>query len=129
LGFSLSDSKTVAPTYITTCLDTVFNISLGVIQIPKSKLDETLTVCKFYFSKVFISKHQLQVLIGHLMFLHKAIKPARAFVNRILALLQGMGNTAKAAIDEGTKRDLQWFIFLRVCVHRSKFLWMLLLLV
>jgi hypothetical protein len=55
----------------------------------------------------FISKHQLQFLIGHLMFLHKAIKPARAFVNRILALLRGMGSAAKVVIDEGTKRDLQ----------------------
>jgi hypothetical protein len=48
------------------------------------------------------------------MFLHKAIKPARAFVNRILALLREMGTAAKAAIDEGTKRDLQWFM---ACAH------------
>jgi hypothetical protein len=56
----------------------------------------------------------LQVLIGHLMFLHKAIKPARVFVNPILALLRNMGAAAKAAIDEGTKRDLQWFM---ACAH------------
>jgi hypothetical protein len=114
LGFSLSNSKTVAPTFVSTCLGIVFNISLGVIQIPKSKLEETLSLCKFYLYKKFISKHQLQVLIGHLMFLHKAIKPARAFVNCILALLRGMGTTAKVAIDEGTKRDLQWFM---ACAH------------
>jgi hypothetical protein len=83
-------------------------------QIPKSKLDETIALCKFHFSKKFISKNKLQVLIGHLMFLHKAIKPARVFVNRILALLRNMGAGAKAAIDEGTKRDLQCFI---ACAH------------
>jgi hypothetical protein len=48
------------------------------------------------------------------MFLHKAIKPARAFINLILALLWEMGTAAKAAIDEGTKRDLQWFM---ACAH------------
>jgi hypothetical protein len=32
------------------------------------------------------------------------------FVNRILALLRKMGDAPKAAIDEGTKQDLQWFI-------------------
>jgi hypothetical protein len=48
------------------------------------------------------------------MFLHKAIRPARVFVNRILALLRKMGNTNRAAIDEDTKRDLQWF---KACAH------------
>jgi uncharacterized protein VirK/YbjX len=83
--------------------------------MPKSTLEETLSLCKFYLHKKFISKHQLQVLIGHLMFLHKAIKPARAFINHILALLRrGMGTAAKVAIDEGTKLDLQWFM---ACAH------------
>jgi hypothetical protein len=44
------------------------------------------------------------------MFLHKAIKPARLFVNRILALLQEMGEVTAIAIDEASKQDLQWFI-------------------
>jgi hypothetical protein len=58
----------------------------------------------------------LQVLIGHLIFLHKAIKPARAFVNCILALLRSMGTAPKAAISEGTKQDLQWFM---ACAHAA----------
>jgi hypothetical protein len=48
------------------------------------------------------------------MFLHKAIKPTKVFVNRILALLRNMGQATKAAIDEGTKRDFQWFM---ACAH------------
>jgi hypothetical protein len=48
------------------------------------------------------------------MFLHKAIKPARLFVKRILALLRSMGDTGRVAIDEGTKQDLRWFIS---CAH------------
>jgi hypothetical protein len=65
LGFVISDSKTVAPTYVATCLGIVFNILEGFIQIPKSKLEETVSPCRFYFVKKFISKNQLQVLIGH----------------------------------------------------------------
>jgi hypothetical protein len=49
LGFVISDSKTVAPTYITTCLGIVFNISLGCIFIPKLKLTETIALCEAYF--------------------------------------------------------------------------------
>jgi hypothetical protein len=48
------------------------------------------------------------------MFLHKAIKPARLFVNRILALLCDMGPAASVAINEGTRQDLRWFI---ACAH------------
>jgi hypothetical protein len=80
LGFVISGSKTVAPTHVATCLGIVFNISLGVISIPNIKLEETISLCKFYISKKFISKNKLQVLIGHLMFLHKAIRPGRVFV-------------------------------------------------
>jgi hypothetical protein len=114
LGFVISNSKTVAPTYVATCLGISFNIQLGVLSIPNTKLHETISLCNFYLNKKYISKHQLQVLIGTLMFLHKAIKPTRVFVNRILALLRNMGHATKAAIDEGTKRDLQWF---KACAH------------
>jgi hypothetical protein len=53
------------------------------------------------------------------MFLHKAIKPARLFVNRILALLREMGNANVVAIDEGFHRDLQWFIASTQAVNGS----------
>jgi hypothetical protein len=114
LGFLISSSKTIPPTSVATCLGIVFNIQIGVLQIPSIKLQEIVSLCKHYFSKKFITKNQLQALIGSLIFLHKAIKPARTFVNRILALLRKMGTATKIAIDEATKQDLQWFI---ACAH------------
>jgi hypothetical protein len=92
LGFLISSSKTVLPTSVATCLGIVFNIRLGVLQIPQLKLQEIISLCNHYFIKKFITKNQLQALIGSLIFLHKAIKPARTFVNRILAFLRKMGN-------------------------------------
>jgi hypothetical protein len=65
LGFVISASKTVAPTHVATCLGLVFNISLGCISIPKIKLAETISLCEHYIFKKFITKNQLQVLIGH----------------------------------------------------------------
>jgi hypothetical protein len=59
LGFVISASKTVAPTYTSTCLGIVFNISDGYISIPKSKLDETISLCKFhYFKKSITGSYQ-----------------------------------------------------------------------
>jgi hypothetical protein len=64
LGFIISNSKTVPPTSVATCLHIVFHIRLGVLQIPNNKLQEIISLCNHYFSKKFISKNQLQALIG-----------------------------------------------------------------
>jgi hypothetical protein len=79
---------------------------MGIFKFQNQNLKRPYLSAKNFIFK-FISKNQLQVLIGHLIFLHKAVKPARVFVNRILALLRKMGDAPKAAI-EGTKQDLQW---------------------
>jgi hypothetical protein len=104
----------VAPTSGAICLGIYFDIEIGFLQIPYTKLQEVLSLCKIYFSKSKITKKQLQALLGSLMFLHKAIKPARLFVNRILALLRDMGDAGQVAIDEGTRQDLRWFM---ACSH------------
>jgi hypothetical protein len=51
LGFVISNSKTVAPTYIATCLGINFNIQLGILSIPNTKLQETLSLSNFYLNK------------------------------------------------------------------------------
>jgi hypothetical protein len=116
LGFQLNNSKTIAPTSVAICLGISFNIENRTPQIPHTKLQEVLSLCKIYISKSKITKTELQALLGSLMFLHKAIKPARLFVNRILALLRDMGPVASVAIDEGTRQDLRWFI---ACAHAA----------
>jgi hypothetical protein len=116
LGFQLNNSKTILPTSVAICLGILFNIEIGTLQIPHTKLQEVLSLCNIHISKSKITKNQLQALLGSLMFLHKAIKPARLFVNCILALLRDMGLAASAAIDEGTRQDLRWFI---ACAHAS----------
>jgi hypothetical protein len=110
LGFILNNSKTIPPTMVAVCLGINFNIQIGVLQISSHTLQEVLSLCTFYLSKSKITKTNLQALIGSLMFLHKAIKPARLFVNHILALLWGMDEAPQVAIDEGTHQDLRWLI-------------------
>jgi hypothetical protein len=114
LGFILSNSKTISPSKIPTCLGINFNISLGTMHIPLAKLQDVITLCQKYLNLKFITKNGLQALIGSLIYIHKAVKPARIFVNRILTLLRNMGSARRVAIDRGTKRDLRWFI---ACAH------------
>jgi hypothetical protein len=74
------------------------------------------------FKLKFITKNGLQALIGSLIYIHKAVKPARIFVNRILNLLRNMGSARRVAIDRGTKRDLRWFIACSHAVNETVFI-------
>ena len=43
------------------------------------------------------------------MFIHKVVKPARYFINRLLDTLRNM-NGSKARMNESVKRDITWFL-------------------
>jgi hypothetical protein len=81
LNLEISEDKTVVPTKKAVCLGIEFDTYRGNISIPKSKLKEIINQCKRFLYKSKITKNQIQSLLGSLLFLHKAIKPARAFVN------------------------------------------------
>jgi hypothetical protein len=53
------------------------------------------------------------------MFLHKAIKPVQLFVNHILTLLRDMCEATSIAIDEGSIKDLQWFIACAYAINNT----------
>jgi hypothetical protein len=58
LGFLISSSKTVPRTSVSTCLGIVFNIRLGVLQIPNQKL-QPLFKQKIYFKKSIAGSYWL----------------------------------------------------------------------
>jgi hypothetical protein len=88
LGFIISKYKTIPPGKIVTCLGIVINLELGCLSIPSIKLNKVVNLSSKYLNKKSILKRDLQALLGSLLFLHKAIKPARTFVNRALAVLR-----------------------------------------
>ena len=50
---------------------------------------------------------QLQSLLGHLLYVHKCIKPARFFVNRMLDLLRTNYDKDKISLTQDFKHDLR----------------------
>jgi hypothetical protein len=110
LNLEISEDKTVVPTKKAVCLGIEFDTYRGNISIPKSKLKEVINQCKRFLNKSKITKNQIQSLLGSLLFLHKAIKPARAFVNRIIALLKTAPDRGHVKISLDMKKDLNWFV-------------------
>ena len=54
-------------------------------------------------------KRQLQSLLGSLLYIHKCVKPARYFLNRMLGTLRGASNPARVMLSDDFQRDLAWF--------------------
>jgi hypothetical protein len=88
IGLVTSDDKMIYPTYLTTCLGISINTHTFTLAIPRDKLKSIITFCKRYINFEKISKNQIQSLLGSLIYIHKAIVPARLFVIRIIALLK-----------------------------------------
>ena len=55
------------------------------------------------------TKRELQSLLGTLLYVHKCVKPARYFLNRMLATLRNISNPARLHLDQDFQRDLRWF--------------------
>ena len=55
------------------------------------------------------SKRQLQSILGLLLYVHKCVKPACIFLNRMMELLRSAHMCKKIALTPDFKRDLRWF--------------------
>ena len=62
-----------------------------------------------WVSKTQCTRCQLQSLLGHLLYIHKCVKPARYFVNRMLELLRQNYDQDHIALTHQFKQDLRWF--------------------
>jgi hypothetical protein len=110
VGLVTSHEKTVYPSHITTCLGIIIDTKSFTLSIPKEKLKAIVQMCKRYISYKKINKHQIQSLLGNLIYIHKAIIPARLFVNRVIALLKVVLDKGNILITRDFKRDLHWFV-------------------
>jgi hypothetical protein len=88
IGLVISDNKTIAPTIKCVCLGISVNTFHYTISIRGEKLNLILNMCKHFQKFKKVTKNQIQLLLGSLIYIHKAIPPARLFVNRIIALLK-----------------------------------------
>ena len=70
--------------------------------------DVTSTV-RQWLSRDVASKRELQSILGLLLYVHKCVKPAQIFLNRMLDLLRSAHNRQKVTLTPDFKRDLRWF--------------------
>ena len=88
LGLIISENKLVAPNTKIICLGVLIDTETGSISIPMDKLAQIQETVTKWLNKRTCTKCQLQSVLGLLLYVHKCVRPARVFLNRILELLR-----------------------------------------
>ena len=109
LGIPISKEKLFPPSAEVPCLGILINTIKGSLRIPDDKLKEINLKCIQWASKHTATRKQLQSLVGSLIYIHKCVKPARLFVNRILATLRESPERGHINLSQEFKKDIAWF--------------------
>ena len=106
----MNQNKLSPPTRTLTCLGVTIDLDKNSIYIEKSKMEDIYNECILTRSKKCLTRHQFQSLLGKLIYLHKCVKPARIFVNRILSLFRENPRAKRINPTPEFFMDLDWFI-------------------
>ena len=109
LGIPISEDKLFPPSEEVPCLGILVKITRGTLSIPPDKLTQVNNKCAQWSLKHRATRKQLQSLLGSLLYIHKCVKPARLFVNRILATLKAAPDSGYVALNAEFSKDIAWF--------------------
>ena len=109
LGLDVSEKKLVYLNTSAVCLGVNIDTRDGSISIPGPKLRQICDMVNHWGDKKFCSRRHLQSLLGHLLYIHKCVKPSRTFLNRMLSLLRDSYDEKTITLTHDFKRDLRWF--------------------
>ena len=110
LGLPMNQNKLSPPTRTLTCLGVTIDLDKNSIYIEKSKMEQIYKECLLTRAKKSLTRRQYQSLLGKLIYIHKCVKPARIFVNRILSLFRESPGAKKIKLTSEFFMDLDWFI-------------------
>ena len=106
----MNEDKRCPPARALTCLGITIDLDANSISIESTKLEEIYIECLKVRGKITISKKQFQSLLGKLIYLHKCIKPARIFINRILTAFRDNPHTKRIKLSKEFFQDIDWFL-------------------
>ena len=113
--FTLSDLKYLKRNYEKVsaqlnCLGIIVDTKEITLSIPRKKNQEILDTYNAWHYKTHCTKHQLQSLLGSLLYISKCVRSSRLFLNRLLGVLRSMEDRSQVPITLEAKRDINWFI-------------------
>ena len=93
LSLPINQNKLTAPTERLTYLGIDIDIENNTLSISEDKLKAIYPECLEVSTKTVLSRQKYQSLLGKLLYIQKCVKPARVFINRILAVFRNNSHT------------------------------------
>ena len=110
LGLPMNSDKVTPPTRVLTCLGITINLDENSLSIEHSKMNEIFEECIIVNTRSALTRKQFQSFLGKLLYLHKCIRPARIFVNRILSVFRDNAHKNRIKLTKDFHKDVEWFI-------------------
>ena len=108
LGLPVASHKLSPPTRDIVWLGIRFDLDINTLAIPDAKLEEMRKIILRTENKATMTIRELQVLIGVINHISKAVPPARLFMSRLLkALRETDGKHVKVSSE--VLADIRWF--------------------
>ena len=118
------DRKVEEHNHTITCLGIEINAKTGILRILSEKLQEIKEICNHWQFKKQATRNEIQKLAGKLIYIHRCVKPARLFINRILGVLHGFPAKGKHTLPSEIFKDICWFtVFLQEFNGTVSFHW------
>ena len=108
VGLPINMKKVEEPNNKITCLGIQIDALTGILKIPEVKMQEVVKLCQKWATQTHATKNQLQKLTGKLLYIHRCVKPARIFINRILAVLRNAPHKGVVQLPSAFFRDINW---------------------
>ena len=113
LGVPLAEDKCEGPTTRLVFLGFEIDSTEGVLRLPQEKVERLQEMLLGWFEKKWCWRRDLESLIGKLQDAAKVIPPGRAFLRRIIDLLQGGWHyNHHIRLNRKFFADLRWWQFL-----------------
>ena len=108
LGLPSNPDKQTSPCRTLTCLGIQIDLDLNTMSIDSEKLSST--ECMAIKNKKYLSRTAFQSFLGKLLYIHKCVRPARTFINRMLALFRANPGAKRIFLTTDFHKDLHWFL-------------------
>ena len=112
-GLKESVEKARTPSSQMSFLGVLFNTDKLTLEVTEDRLVEINLLLKEWLEKRFMTRNELESLVGKLMFVSKCVRSARVFMARMLNMLREMPEGVSLQVDAEMRLDLKWwFTFL-----------------
>ena len=116
LGLEESSEKAVSPSTTMLYLGVEYDTIKMEMRIGQDKCKELKDDLKTWYRKTVATKQELQSILGKLMWISRAVRHSRAFINRIISEIKKLtAQKQKITLSQDVRKDLLWwFKFMEV---------------